>query len=224
MFLRTFRVCNTTYLENEIKMIYKIGKNLCHPNYFLEKCQSISTKIFNKNSNNLPTTDGNFSVNSLVIPYFSKFHNIPRMLKPLGINVIFKFTNCLNDLIIKNSPESDSNIIYKISCSDCNSIYVGQTSKTLNARIKQHKNYVKNAYDNSALFKHAFQNDHCINWVNSSKIINCNNWVDRNIIESFIILCNSNTLNISKGIYSFDPIMTCLLKTDMRNLLQSVSD
>ena len=85
------------------------------------------------------------------------------MLKPFGINVIFKFTNSLNDLLIKNSPKSDSNVIYKIPCFDCNSIYVGQTSKTLDTRIKQHKNYVKNAYDNSALFKHAFQNDHKIN-------------------------------------------------------------
>ena len=219
MFLRALRICSITYLNNEIKIIYGIGKKLCYPNCFIDNCYSLAKKIFHKNNVNKPFNEEFCNKNALIIPYYSKFNNLPRLLKPLGISVIFKFENCLRNILINNSPKNDTNIIYKIPCCDCNGIYLGQTSKPLEIRIKQHKSYVKNYNNNSAIFRHIFEEDHIINWENSSKIININNFLERNIVESFLINSISNNFNISKGLCTFDPIMTKLLKIDLSSLL-----
>ena len=184
--------------------------------YFRWSLLFTSYEIHNNNNNNI---ENNYN-NSLVIPYFSKFNSLPKILRPLGINVIFRFRNRLKDILIKNSPRNDVNIIYKIPCLDCNGMYVGQTSKTLETRIKQHRSYVKNYNNNSAIFKHAFDNDHRINWEESCKIINSNNWLDRNIIESFLIDHNKNTFNISKSLCFSDPILTNLLTIDLKKIIE----
>ena len=110
-------------------------------------------------------------------------------------------------------------MIYEIPCQDCNKVYIGQTSKELETRIRQHKSYVNNQRSNSALFLHSFNNDHNIAWRNSKKILNCNNFHERNIIESFLIGNKINTLNISPGIFSPDPIFKSLLRVDLGHLL-----
>ena len=139
-------------------------------------------------------------------------------MHPLGIKVIFKFQSCLRNILIKNSPENDNNIVYKIPCLNCNGIYLGQTSKDLETRVKQHKSNVRSFSQNSALFKHSFDNDLIINWEESCKIINNGNWLERNIIESFMIEFNKNNFNISKSLYSFDPLIFSFLKADLRYL------
>ena len=141
------------------------------------------------------------------------------MLGFLGINVVFKFDNTIKNILIKFSPNNNSNLIYEIPCQDCNKVYIGQTSKELETRIRQHKSYVNNQRSNSALFLHSFNNDHNIAWRNSKKILNCNNFHERNIIESFLIGNKINTLNISPGIFSPDPILKSLLRVDLGHLL-----
>ena len=161
---------------------------------------------------------------TLIIPFYSKFCNFPKILKPLCINVIFKFQSCLKNILINNTPKNDCNIVYKIPCTDCNGIYLGQTSKTLQKRVQQHKSYVRRFNKNSALFMHSFQQDHSINWIGSCKILNINDWFERNVIESFLIDFNKNNFNLSGGLCSFDPIMTKLLKIDLTPLLNRIED
>ena len=126
------------------------------------------------------------------------------------------------NILINNTPKNESNIIYKIPCFNCNGVYLGQTSKTIHKRVQQHKSYVKNYNRNSALFMHSFQHDHKINWEGSCKIININNWLERNIVESFLIHFNKNNFNLSSGLCSFDPIITNLLKSDLKALLNDI--
>ena len=97
MFLRAFRICSVIHLKNETDFIYNIGKELCYPSYFLDNCYSFAYKIFNKNREQSIIEDNNRK-NSLILPYFSKFDNLPRILKPLGINVVFKFQSCLKKI------------------------------------------------------------------------------------------------------------------------------
>ena len=219
MFLRAFRVCTPNFLDEEIAFIYSIGDKLCYPQYFMDGCFSLSKKIFHKN-NNSPKNEEQKDIfkNSLIIPYYSKFTHLPQMIRPLGIKIIFTYKSCLKDVLIKNSPSNNNNIIYKIPCLNCNSVYIGQTSKSLEIRVKQHKYNFRTAQQNSACFKHSFETDHRIDWESSVKILNNNNWTERNIIESFLIE-KTNNFNISKGLCSFDPVLTTLLTTDLRSLL-----
>ena len=75
----------------------------------------------------------------LIIPYWSQFEDLPRILSTLGLKVVLKYPITLKNILIKNSPPNDNNIIYKIPCTDCNKTYIRQTSNRLDVRIKQHQ-------------------------------------------------------------------------------------
>ena len=73
----------------------------------------------------------------------------------------------------------------------------------------------------NAVFHHAYQNNHCIDW-NDSKIMHkCNNYVKRKIIESVCIDHRQN-FNLSEGTYKLDPLMRYMVNkslSDPDNLL-----
>ncbi|KMQ83798.1 hypothetical protein RF55_19076 [Lasius niger] len=52
-----------------------------------------------------------------------------------------------------------NNIVYKISCNECNASYVGQTSRLLKTRINEHKNHIRrNITQHSVLTDHRLKN------------------------------------------------------------------
>ena len=54
-----------------------------------------------------------------------------------------------------------SNLVYKISCKDCDKVYIGQTKIYLKTRVKEHKdNYTKHPREYTALTKHKIDNSH----------------------------------------------------------------
>lgn len=129
-------------------------------------------KYSNKNNCNTTSKENNYN-NTLVFPYFSiKFNMLPKMLKPLGINKIFTFRNCHKNILIKNPPLNNSNIVYKIPFSNCKGYNKSQSGKNLETRIKQYVSYIGNMNNNSPLLKNSYEQERITNWENSCKIIN----------------------------------------------------
>ncbi|KAF7676601.1 hypothetical protein TCON_2684, partial [Astathelohania contejeani] len=103
---------------------------------------------------------------------------------------------------------------------DCDSYYIGQTSKDLKFRISQHKYSVRSGQISNALFIHLSEKSHQIDWDGSSSITNCKSILDRNIIESALIqITKPSNLNISTGLYNLDPFLIDLLKRDLSKLI-----
>ena len=63
---------------------------------------------------------------------------------------------------------SKSNVIYKISCNNCDASYVGQTGRQLKTRITEHRNHIIIIRDNtsvrSIITEHRLQFDHDFQW------------------------------------------------------------
>ena len=61
----------------------------------------------------------------------------------------FKIKNLIDakDSVSKTLP---SNVVYKFTCTGCNSVYVGETSRHLSTRVREHLHTDKN----SNIFKH----------------------------------------------------------------------
>ena len=88
---------------------------------------------------------------------------------------------------------------------DCDRFYIGQTGKSLDIRIKQHKYSVRTCQTSNALFVHRADLDHVIDWESASTIKYNKSTLERNIIESSLIQNNfNNNLNLSTGMYSLD--------------------
>ena len=60
--------------------------------------------------------------------------------------------------------DKQSNVFYEVPCT-CSKVYIGETKRRLGTRLKEHKDAcVKCHTDKSAIAKHAWTNDHPINW------------------------------------------------------------
>lgn len=54
-----------------------------------------------------------------------------------GMNKLSRFIKVLKDPLPTSSHPS---VVYKIKCNDCQASYVGQTSRMLHTRIREHRN------------------------------------------------------------------------------------
>ena len=81
----------------------------------------------------------------------SKAYNIKHHF---NITIVFHYNNTIKNILINNNPNKPEACIYKIPCANCPLVYVGQTGKSLEARVKQHKYSIRSGQENSALFQH----------------------------------------------------------------------
>ena len=61
-------------------------------------------------------------------------------------------------------PLDSNNVIYKIPCQDCEQVYIGETSKTANTRITEHKNAIRREDSRSLPATHVINHNHRFDW------------------------------------------------------------
>ena len=204
MFLRAYRICSPEHIDEEINKIYEISANLKYPRIFIDKCLTAAKKTFYNSTEKQPYDNKNL----LILPYNKNFKHLPQILKPLDINVAFRNDNTVKSSIIKNGPSNKIGCIYKVPCKMCNKAYIGQTGKTLDTRLKQHRYSVRSAQETNALFIHLRDAGHPIDWTNATNVLQNSSVIERNIIESSLIKKSwQSNLNLNDGLYRLDPII-----------------
>ena len=224
MFIRAFRICSPPYFDSEIEIIYNIGKKLCYSVSFIDECFGKAKKSVYLPSNIAPI---NMERNILVLPYFNNFIHIKKIFQCLNIHIVFRNDSTLKRIVIKNSPNSDQNIIYNIPCKDCNLSYIGQTSKPLTERVQRHKYEVRQAFTTNSLYNHIHQHDHRIDWQGASILTRCNEIVSRNLAESALIQLlqkDNKLLNNSSGLYIHDLFILHLFRSDFQKILSKFTN
>ena len=95
-----------------------------------------------------------------------------RILKKHNLDVAHKPVNKLKTLFNKHKdrpkPLDKTNVIYKIPCQDCEQVYIGETSKTANTHITQHKNAIKREDPRSLPATHIINHDHRFDWTKTT--------------------------------------------------------
>ena len=66
-------------------------------------------------------------------------------------------------------------------------MYIGQTGKNVDVRLNQHKNAVRLAHTNNAVFKHVRDTIHAINWKAAKLVFNSNVESHRLTVESALV-------------------------------------
>ena len=145
------------YEERTIWKIYSKHKR----KYDLKKETTLEPERKRKKENQ---TDKGRKIN-VVLPFnTSTSYKIENILKHHEINVCYENRGTMREIIGKvkeKRPPMQESGIYKISCQDCDSIYVGQTKRRLSTRNDEHRRACTNKEtQKSAVAEHMVKNRH----------------------------------------------------------------
>jgi len=106
-------------------------------------------------------------------------------------------------------------IVYKINCIDCDQVYIGQTKRHLETRIKEHRNNINNSSGNYSLVtNHRLTEKHDFKWDEPIILHKEKNRRRREIAEMFFIKKykkTNNSLNLQKDTENLNPIYDKLI-------------
>ncbi|XP_041460800.1 uncharacterized protein LOC121411955 [Lytechinus variegatus] len=142
---------------------------------------------------------------AIVIPFVDGIaHLLRRRLERHGIRVIFKSDSIRSQLVRPKDrpiPDRRDGVVYKIPCSTCDKVYIGETGRPVGERMKEHRRDVRlRRTDSSAVAEHAWDSDHPPNWDEVSCIANDKHWYTRRIKEAIQIRLHPSNINRDSGI------------------------
>ena len=134
------------------------------------------------------------------IPFLDRTSQaIARILRKLNIRTI-QFSQpwqwFLQHAVKDGTPIEDrKGIVYKITCHDCDRVYIGESGRTIRTRIKEHKAGARNGHPEvSAAAEHALLLDHQLAWDETAPLDQDNNKQRRRIKEALWIHRHRNTV------------------------------
>ena len=123
---------------------------------------------------------------------------------------IGRFLPSLKDEINHNEK---SNLVYEVPCQNCPFVYIGQTKRDLNSRIKEHQRAINfQRPEKSALCQHSMENDHLIDWSTVKMLKVEHDYSKRLFTESWYINEKPQVLNRNDGL-SFPAVYRKLLNS-----------
>ena len=87
----------------------------------------------------------------LYLPYVQSLsERTEQVCRPLNIRTVFNSSFTLQQSLVqvKNCTLADrkKDVVYEITCGDCEAVYIGETGRTLQKRVTEHK-YAVQGYD-----------------------------------------------------------------------------
>nr|XP_053640607.1 integrin alpha-PS2-like [Cherax quadricarinatus] len=180
---KAYRVCSPEFLDEEIKKIFDIGMKLRHPKVFVESALLTAKKTYCRTEPKVTPQ----SKNVLVLPYNENLSILPNALRRLNIQVVFKNSRTVRSILMKNASQQRVGGIYKDGCNGCSLSYLGQTGKSLEVRMSQHRYSIRIAKESNAIFNHIKACNNPANCQEPRVIFRCSSWLETNIVESAVI-------------------------------------
>lgn len=110
-----------------------------------------------------------------------------------------------------------SHVVYSIPCSGCELVYIGQTARTLHARIVSHRSDIRNGKATCQLAIHSNHTNHQPKFEEAKVLDIENNLRKRTFLEMVRIAQTDNAMNSRKDIDGLSSIYTFLLQIDKEN-------
>ena len=90
-------------------------------------------------------------------------------------------------------------VVYKVDCT-CGSTYIGETRRSLEVRLKEHRRAVRMDHDNNGIAVHANNTFHDIKWGSAQVIERETNWYKRKVKEAQWIKGTKDSINLDQGL------------------------
>ena len=112
-----------------------------------------------------------------------------KLLPHIDLHVAFKKQHTLKQTFLpiqKGLDESKKNkqIIYKVPCKNCDLVYIGETARDRNTRMKEHEVAIRKNTADSDLAKHVHNTQHVADFTNVETLGNESDWRRHVIKES----------------------------------------
>ena len=136
----------------------------------------------------------------VTLPYLQGIsEKIARTLNHFNINVAHKPVMTVGSILRKPkdkfSKELSTRVIYKINCKNCDKVYIGQTSRALRSRTREHKRALFTGDKNSLLTQHCVENNHDFDLDDVKVIDRCPQWGKRLFLEAWHSIREPNSIN-----------------------------
>ncbi|UYV67089.1 hypothetical protein LAZ67_4003865 [Cordylochernes scorpioides] len=150
-----------------------------------------------------PRNNSNQYISTCYLPYTESKITIARKLKCFGIKTIFRgspsMASILRNPITKSTDQKQKkDLVYQIPCLNCNSVYIGETSRDLSIRIKEHQRNISKLNPNSLIVDHVRETGHTPDF-NNTRILHTNakTKTQRLILEAIETMKHPKPLNKS---------------------------
>ena len=143
---------------------------------------------------------------TVVLPYVDSIsHLLRRRLEKHDIRVVFKSDTTLRNQLVHPKdpvlPDRRDGVVYKIPCSTCDKVYIGETGRPVGERMREHRRDVQHRRtDSSAVAEHAWNAEHHPGWDKISCVAHDKHWYTRRVKEAIQIRLHSNNINRDNGI------------------------
>ncbi|UYV65004.1 hypothetical protein LAZ67_3002762 [Cordylochernes scorpioides] len=148
-----------------------------------------------------PRNNSNQYISTCYLPYTESTITIARKLKSFGIKTIFRgspsMASILRNPITKSTDQKQKkDLVYQIPCLNCNSVYIGETSRDLSIRIKEHQRNISKLNPNSLIVDHVRETGHTPDF-NNTRILHSNakTKTQRLILEAIETMKHPKPLN-----------------------------
>jgi hypothetical protein len=151
--------------KTEWMRIHDIANNNKFPKHIITRLEKqIQTKT-QMTSTKFDNTKGDDNKKWAIFTYHSpKIRKITNLFRQTNVRISFKSSNTIQQRTrprtMDTTQDKDKSGIYNLICRTCKKSYIGQTSRTLTIRHREHIRYIKNNDPQSAYALHILQNAH----------------------------------------------------------------
>jgi hypothetical protein len=141
---------------------------------------------------------------TVIIPFYgSTTAQIKRILERHNIRTHFRsWPNIRSKTRHTKSEKTQTEVVYKIPCKNCEEFYIGQTGTSIEKRLQQHVYAVKSYDQNSGPAVHKINTGHNMDWQNTTIIFHEKHAKTRLALESATINQHrSHTINLNGGFH-----------------------
>jgi len=152
-----------------------------------------------------PSSSRSFFVISFIDVVSKHFKDIAagpnKSLAFVVLNKLNRFIKAYKDPL---PSVNHSNVVYKICCENCTASYVGQTSRELNTRVKEHISNINRPFESlSVVSQHGLER-HKFNWDEVKILDEDPSFLRRIISEMIHITLQKNSLNVQNDTINLD--------------------
>lgn len=224
---RIHNICHKDFVEKNLIILENLLIENGYPKQLIRRINYNKAELHKRNE---PPDIQKNEVNYGVLPFYDLMTDkLVKIFVDENIIVAKKSVKSVGSLFsnLKNKIPKllTSNVVYKLICSTCHLVYVGQTSQWLKSRMAIHKSDIRKGIERCALAGHVKYNpNHVIDFGNVEIMAKERNYERRLFLEMANINRFRNSINKKTDTQNLNVIYTYLLDNSFNNVFDGPLD